>query len=413
MSGIASRGRPALIEAAGLSFFPVALLARLPFAMLVVGIITAVTATQGLALGGVTAAVVGLSTAAIGPVVGVAADRFGQRRTLLIAGTANTLAVLGFAAAVSAQAPAVVILGTGLVVGATAPQVGPMSRARLTELVRHRIGPERRDRAVGTVMSYESAVDESVFVVGPVLAGVLAFVDPVLPLWGAAAIAAVFVTAFALHPTAALARGHAAATVAQGPISGLFAPRVLIVAAGTFGVGLLFGSTLASLTGFVESAGHPEQAGLLYGVMGIGSATSALAVAWLPRRFGVPARWVAFAALIVVAAALLPLAAGSPLLPPVMVAMGLGIGPTLVSLFTLGTERSPAGRVATVMTMLGSALTVGQALAAATVGLIEPRFGPGVALGAPVVAAGVVLLAALAGLVIARAPHRAPADTTT
>jgi hypothetical protein len=85
-----------------------------------------------------------------------------------------------------------------------------------------------------------------------------------------------------------------------------------------------------------------------------------------------------------------------------MIGMGLGIGPTLVSLFTLGTERSPLGRVATVMTMLGSAVTVGQAAAAAIVGLVEPRLGAEAALVAPVIAAGVVLLAALAGLGIGR-----------
>lgn len=52
-------------------------------------------------------------------------------------------------------------------------------------------------------MAYESAADETVFVVGPFLVGILASgVAPWLPLVAAGAITLVFVTAFALHPRA-------------------------------------------------------------------------------------------------------------------------------------------------------------------------------------------------------------------
>ncbi|MBK0296688.1 AAA family ATPase, partial [Bacillus sp. S34] len=45
-----------------------------------------------------------------------------------------------------------------------------------------------------------------------------------------------------------------------------------------------------------------------------------------------------------------------------------GIGPTLVAQYSLGSDRSPVGRSATTMTILGSAVIVGQSLTSAIAG---------------------------------------------
>lgn len=71
--------------------------------------------------------------------------------------------------------------------------------------------------------------------------------------------------------------------------------------------------------------------------------------------------------------------------------MGLGVGPTLVTLFSLAGERAPRGRSATTMTLLSSALTLAQALAAAATGWIAEEVSLGVAMAAPAAAAAVVL----------------------
>ena len=58
--------RPSLIREAGYAYFPIALIARLPFAMMVVGILTLVVSARGsLALGGATSAMTGLGTALV------------------------------------------------------------------------------------------------------------------------------------------------------------------------------------------------------------------------------------------------------------------------------------------------------------------------------------------------------------
>ncbi len=81
-----------LVRHAGYSYFPIAFIARLPFAMMVVGLLTLVVAERdSVALGGLNAAVAGIGTALAGPLLGAAADRIGQRRVLVPLGLLNAV----------------------------------------------------------------------------------------------------------------------------------------------------------------------------------------------------------------------------------------------------------------------------------------------------------------------------------
>lgn len=232
---------------------------------------------------------------------------------------------------------------------------------------------------------------------GPFIVGLLATtLNPAVPVIAAAVLALVFVTAFALHPSGAT-RPFApdGLAVRQAPASLLFRPALLLVV-GVLGMGFFFGSTLTALTAFLTRFGHPEQAGLIYGVMGLGSAVLALGVAWAPLRFSLRARWLTFAGLLVAATIALPFTTTVPRMLVVLLLAGFGVGPTLVTQYGLGAERSPLGRSATVMTMLGSALIVGQAVASALVGALAAAAGTEVALLVPTLSALVVFTAAAA-----------------
>ena len=62
---ISSSDDPTLVRAAGRAYFPIALVARVPYAMMVVGVLTLVVSARGsLGLGGLTSAMVGLGTEA-------------------------------------------------------------------------------------------------------------------------------------------------------------------------------------------------------------------------------------------------------------------------------------------------------------------------------------------------------------
>ena len=242
--------------------------------------------------------------------------------------------------------------------------------------------PDRRETLLNGTMAYESAADEMVFIVGPFLVGLLATaIAPWVAIAGAAVLTSVFVTAFALHPTGRLQPGTAEQRSEPGarPRAG-DRPQLMTVVAGTLGVGIFFGATLTSLTGFLAATGDGDRAGLLYGVMGIGSAALALGSAALPQRFTPRARWLVFGSLLLAAAIGYATARSETGLLVALAVLGFGIGPTLVALYSLAATLSPAGRSATTMTMLGSAVVVGQAVASAVTGALVDRLGPETAL---------------------------------
>jgi MFS family permease len=397
--------RPSLIREAGYAYFPVALIARLPFAMMVVGILTLVVSARGsLALGGLTSAMTGLGTALVGPLLGAAADRFGQRRVLLIAGAVNSVLLAAFAWLAFAPVGDAALLAVAFLIGASMPQVAPLSRSRLVGLIGRAYPAERRTSVVNGAMAYESAADEIVFVFGPVIVGLLATtLNPAAPVIGAAVLGLVFVTAFALHPTAAKAAASVGgARPAQAPLRELFRARVLAPVIGALGMGLFFGAMLTSLTAFMAERGVPEQAGLVYGAMGIGSAALALGVALFPAGFSLRARWLTFAGILVAGAVSLPFVGTVGAMAICLLVIGVGIGPTLVTQYSLAAAFSPRGRSATVMTMLGSAVVVGQSGASAVTGLVADAAGAGTALVAPLLAATVVLGAGIWNAIASR-----------
>ncbi|MBN1093344.1 MFS transporter [Blastococcus sp. TML/M2B] len=394
-----------LLRHAGPTYFPLAFIARLPFAMMVVGVLTLVVAERGsVTLGGLNSAAAGIGTAVAGPLLGAAVDRFGQRRVLVPVGLLNAALLGSFPLVVASSAKDAALLALSVLIGATAPQVAPLSRTRLVAIIRRHIPSERQEKTLSGTMAYESAADETVFIVGPFLVGLLASaIAPWVAIAGAAALTLVFVTAFALHPAGRVDPGTHETAEQQAPARELVGGKLLTVVVGTLGVGIFFGATLTSLTGFLAADGDGDRAGLLYGVMGIGSAVLALGSAALPVRFTLPARWLAFGSLLLAAAIGFACARSETGLVVALAILGLGVGPTLVTLYSLAAQLSPAGRSATTMTMLGSAVVVGQALASAVTGVVVDRAGENAGLVAPALAAALVVAAGLAHTV---APER-------
>ncbi|ROS78035.1 MFS transporter [Curtobacterium sp. PhB130] len=392
-----------LIAHAGRSYFPIAFIARLPFAMMVVGVLTLVVASRdSVALGGINSAFVGIGSAIFGPMVGAAADRLGQRKVLVPVGLANGVLLGVFPLVVQSTAPDLAVLAMSFCIGATAPQVAPMSRTRLVAIIRQRMAKDRHEKVLSGTMAYESAADETVFIIGPFLVGLLASaIAPWVAVAGAAALTFVFVTAFALHPTGRLAVGQHAEVV-QAPARQLLRPRLVVVVVGILGIGFFFGSTLTSLTAFMGTHGESSQAGLLYGLMGIGSAGLALGSAAFPRSFGVGWRWLVFGVVLLGGAIAFASADSVVAVGIVLAVMGIGIGPTLVAQYSLGSDRSPVGRSATTMTILGSAVIVGQSLTSAVVGEVAERSGTQAAMLFPAISAAIVVVAAVVNLLLSR-----------
>jgi cyanate permease len=322
-------------------------------------------------------------------------------------GLLNGILLAVFPLVVLSGMPDVMVLIVAALIGVTAPQAAAMSRSRIIAIIRDRLHPDFRARTFMRAMSYESAADETAFVIGPFLVGIFAsFLAPWAPIAIAAALSFVFVTAFALHPTGVLATSSESETERRAPFSAVLTPRVLVLVGGTFAVGLFFGSTLTSLTAFMEAQDAGSDAGLLYGLMGIGSAALALAVALLPARFALKWRWVVFAAVMTVSASAYAMTDAVAGMVVVLLVMGLGVGPALVTIFSLAGDRSPAGRSATTMTLLASALTLAQALSSALAGSVAESVSIPVALALPALAALLVLVFGVLNIALERHDER-------
>ena len=430
---------------AGRSFIPLGLFARLPLAMLTVGALTLVTAVTGsYAVGGAAAGAVGIGSALGAPVLGMLADRFGQRGVLLVSAIANTVAIVALILAayvisgVQDLAVAAPVLAAAFVAGASCPQVGPLARVRWMALTSRTAGagPAAHPADLDTALSYESTADELTFVLGPALVGILAsLLAPWLPLALAAALTLVLVPAFAVHPTQhavvraprrtapASAGGSAGGSAARPagerhPDPAATSRRVRTLAAVALPVlamvcmGTFFGSTQTSLSSFSASFATSELAGLLYAVMGLSSAAAALSVAYWPRRLTVNARWIACAALMAGLAPLLLLPSTALPMVLVLLVLGLPVGPLMVTVFALGGVVAPAGKLGTVMTALASGIVAGTALGSSIAGQLAQNFGYSTAFLVPVCAATALFLLGAAAAVVLRQRGKTPPPPT-
>ncbi|GGG76540.1 MFS transporter [Sinomonas atrocyanea] len=408
----------ALPSLAGPDFIPIALVARLPLAMLTIGTLALVSVASGsYALGGLAAGAVGIGSAVGAPALGWLADRYGQRRTVLVAGLLNTATTAGVIAVSYApgglhESAPLPLIAVSLAAGLTLPQVGPLARARWMALTERRPLRElERDAA----FSYESTADELTFVLGPALVGALgAAIAPWLPLALAAVLTAVFVTAFAVHPTAAAV--HTAARTGRPALDGADAAPaaagswtpVVLPAAGMLAMGAFFGSTQAALTAFAGELGAAETAGLLYAALGLTSAVAALSVAAWPAKFTLAARWTACAGALTALAFLMLVPHSLGAMAAMMLLVGVPVGPIMVTVYGLGGRLAPAGRMGTAMTALASGLVAGVALGAGTAGVLAEGGGSPAALAAPLVCAAALALLGATSLLLPRG-HARPA----
>ena len=383
-----------LPQLAGGWFLLIGALARLPVAMVPIGVMLLVTTTtDSVARGGFATSAAALGTALLAPLQGRLADRLGQRPVLLVATVLSStgLVVVTLAAVRGWSLP--VLLAACAVAGGTAPQVGPLARVRWLSLTKARPAP------MSAAMSWESTVDELTFVLGPALVGIIASIAPEATLLVAAGLVAGFGTAFALHPTAtpALERGPHIAR----PASVLTVLRaVLPPTLGMVALGAFFGSSQAAVTGVATALGDPGSAGLLYAVMGLGSAITALAVVALPPSITSRTRWfVGGAGMAVVMAGTLTVTTPGPTALSLLLA-GLFLGPPIVTLFSVTSETAPTAAASTAMTLLVAANVVGVAAGAAIGGSVvevlrDSGAGPGLAFAVPTAAAALLALTAL------------------
>ena len=232
--------------------------ARLPIAMIGLGIVLLISTTTGsYALAGVLSAAFQVAAAAGAIVSSRWIDRVGQHRLLPWLGAINAIALVGFVAAVEYGLPVVVQALVVAVAGAAQPAIGSMVRARWAAAA-----PDA-DR-LRSAFALESIIDELIFSVGPLITAFLAFqLGLPLPLLVSAVIGLTGAIALALQrrsePKPSGRDRHASDDRGRG--GALRQPGLLLVVVGAMGVGGVFGSYEVSVVAFTVDAGTSGRPG--------------------------------------------------------------------------------------------------------------------------------------------------------
>jgi len=389
-----------MVRRAGIGFFPLEFVAKLPLALTIVGVLSLVTVERGsIADAGITSGILGLASAICAPLIGLAADRWGQRRVLMPVALVNGATLLLLTATVYADPPLWGLFVVAVLVGASSPQIGPMGRARWIGMMSRKLD----ERHLSAAMGWESMTDEIGFIVGPLLVGVLtSLINPAAPVIAGAVIVFVFAFGFAIHPT------HAHAPVMAREMSEakirIFTPRIVTLAGGMVLIGLFWGVTLVTVTDLAEEAGLPGAGGFVYGAMGGAASISALATGLLTPRITLPLRWVMGAMFALLASLPLLLAADLLWIGVWFFFVGVGLGPVLVTLFTLAAELAPLGRGTTVMTIVSGGSVIGQAAGTSGGGVLLEQLGAHAGFIASVVLLAVLTSLAVGHFRLTRAP---------
>ena len=393
----------ALFAAPGAAAFCAAgFVARLPIAMVGIGIVTMFSQLRGdYGLGGALSAVFALSYAALTPLVSRAVDRHGQYRVLPAASAISAASTVAMLAGVRFEAPTALLFLCAVPAGLM-PTIGAMVRARWTELYR---GTDR----LRTAFALEAVIDEVCFIVGPVLSVGLSvalfpeagpLLGAVLLLVGTLALAAQRRTeppVTAQHPDAVEPERPDAAGSERSRHGTLLSPALIALTAVMVAMGTIFGVIDVVGVAFTAERDAPGAATFVLALFATGSAVSGLVFG--ARRVAAPLTRQLLIATAAVAVLLWPLllAGTVPALAALYLLAGMTISPTMIVTMSLVERLVPADRLTEGITWTVTGLGVGVAAGSALVGQVIDRSGTSAGIGVAL-AAGLIACTLAAGI---------------
>lgn len=370
---------------------------RMPIAIYPIGLVLIISARDGrYGFAGVLSACYVLGGAVGMPALSVLVDRFGQRRLLGPATAVHVVAAVALALLIEAGAPDAALVVPAFVVGAALLSVSSLVRARWTYVY-------DGQPVLTTALSLESVLDELIFVIGPLIATLLAthavpvgvlYVSAALVLAGAWWLARQRTTEPPVHPPDA-----------DGNVFALRSRGMLLLTATMMLVGAVFASAEVSTVAFCGQHGHRGLSGLVLAAIAGGSALAGLRYGARERPAAVVQRFRRQLALFAVLPCALLAAVNLPLLVVAAFVLGIGIAPALITTFALVQAVVPARALTEGLTWVTAGLSVGYGAGAATVGEIADAHGARSAFL-------VVLAASVAAGALAAVLHRRLRETT-
>jgi len=244
-------------------------LGRLPIGITGLAILMLAQDTTGsFGSGGAVAASYVAGLALVAPLLGRLIDRYGPRLTLLGCAFAFPAALAGLVAALSAPAPMWIAFAFAVATGAFFPPITVCMRTFFKQRL-------HEQTLLATAYSLESVLIELIFILGPVLVAIfVALASPAAAVLFAAACGCVGTLLFqrsqALSQWRIEARRHPSLF---GPLAEPgFVPLLAVILC----YASAFGLVEIGATAYATEAGEPALAGVLLGIMSIGSAAGGL-----------------------------------------------------------------------------------------------------------------------------------------
>jgi MFS family permease len=370
------------------AFSAAGFVARLPWAMITLGIVTMLSQARGeYGLAGSVAATFALANSLIAPTISRLVDRYGQRRVVVPATWLTVTALAALMLATRHGAPDwMLFLFAGL--AGFMPSFGAMVRARWTEIYR---GMPRLRMA----FAFESVVDEVIYIVGPIIAiGLSVSLFPEAGPLTAAVLLAAGASLFCMQRATEPPVHHQEASDGASVIR-LGAMRLVVFV--MVAIGVIFGTAEVSTIAFAEEQGQKAAASLVLASYAAGSLVVGLYFGTLRLRMSLAGQLLIAVALAAVTT--LPLLAISSLgsLAIVLFLAGASVSPTIIVAMGLVERIAPASKLTEGITWGMTGIGIGMAIGSSVSGWLIDAFGARSGFGVSVAAGIVALVTALLG----------------
>lgn len=361
---------------------------RLPIGILGLAILLASQASSGsFGVAGAVAACYLAGLAAMAPVLGRFIDRAGPSKTLKLCALVFPAALTALVLTLRLDAPPSAAYMLAATAGATFPPITVCLRTYL----RQRLADESQ---LATAYSLESVLIETIFIVGPVLVALfVAYLSAAVAVLFAAGCGVLGTILFLRSP--ALAHWRIEKRSGQsilGPLSSSGFPQLLVVILAYSGA---FGLLEIGVTAYATEAGKPALAGLILGLMSVGSAAGGLAYGSRSWRPSLERQFALMLLLMGAGLAVLALISHPAAFTLLGVVAGVVMAPALIIQSMLVARTAPAQYATEAFTWSTSCLLAGVGLGLTAGGLIlEHASSPAVLAAAGIISAGAAALAA-------------------
>lgn len=396
-----------------LKFSLAGLVARMPIAILGIGIVLFVQGETGsYELAGLVTSVFMVVQALTNPLIARLVDAHGQARVMVPVVCIHLVALVGLLLSV--------LLGwwfgsvfvfAGLA-GASVGSLGSLVRARWNSLVKN-------SRQLDTAFSWEAVADEFLFVSGPVVVTALAtlWLAPAGVIISAVATAVGALLFYPQKATEPAPRGRSVDR--SGRVlthSGILAAIICQVF-----IGVVFGAIDVIAVGFGDEQGAKAYAGIALSALAAGSLVAGAAYGAFDWQMPVRFRFPLMLALLTASSWLLLLANDMVLFAIILFVVGVGIAPSLIAVSSVIQTLAPPDRLTESLAWISTALGFGVAIGSALAGTVIDRMGAHEALWIVGICATLGLIAAVIGLPsmdperspTPRRPRRTTIDTDT